>query len=48
MTGESELEMIFERLREVPLTDSIKAFTMPGAFYTSKALLELESEQLFR
>jgi len=48
MTGESELEMIFERLREVPLTDSIKAFTMPGAFYTSKALLELECEQLFR
>ena len=48
MTGESELEAIFERLGEVPLTDPTKAFTMPGAFYTSKALLKLECEQLFR
>lgn len=48
MTGESELEMIFERLGQVTLTDPINAFTMPGSFYTSNALLELECEQLFR
>ena len=35
-------------LDKVGQTDVADAFTMPGAFYTSPELLELEREQLFR
>jgi phenylpropionate dioxygenase-like ring-hydroxylating dioxygenase large terminal subunit len=42
------LNEIFEMLDRVGKTDADDAFTMPGSFYTSEALLELEREQLFR
>ena len=51
MTGtgqDTELDLIFDTLAKVPNTDAAQAFTMPGAFYTSEALLEIEREQLFR
>jgi phenylpropionate dioxygenase-like ring-hydroxylating dioxygenase large terminal subunit len=46
--SESELESIFAHLDRVPGTDPSQAFTMPGSFYNSEALLEIEREQLFR
>ena len=42
------LEEIFDLLDRVGNTDAADAFTMPGSFYTSPELLELEREQLFR
>ncbi|MFT5115401.1 MAG: phenylpropionate dioxygenase-like ring-hydroxylating dioxygenase large terminal subunit [Parasphingorhabdus sp.] len=46
--SESELNTIFTHLDRVLVTDARQAFTMPGAFYTSEALLDIEREQLFR
>lgn len=43
-----KLNQIFDKLQQVPTTDAAQAFTMPGSFYTSEALLEIEREQLFR
>ena len=43
-----ELDHIFEKLHQVTSTEASKAFTMPGSFYTSEALLDIEREQLFR
>lgn len=48
MSNEKDLDVIFERLGQVPLTEIDQAFTMPGCFYTSEAVLDLEREQLFR
>jgi phenylpropionate dioxygenase-like ring-hydroxylating dioxygenase large terminal subunit len=42
------LNNIFEMLDKVGQTDAADAFTMPGSFYTSEEVLELEREQLFR
>ena len=42
------LNNIFELLDKVGQTDAADAFTMPGSFYTSEEILELEREQLFR
>jgi len=42
------LNNIFELLEKVDQTDAIDAFTMPGNFYTSEEILQLEREQLFR
>ena len=43
-----QLDQLFDLLQKVSETDPADAFTMPGAFYTSPELLELECEQLFR
>lgn len=42
------LNNIFELLDRVAQTDARDGFTMPGSFYTSDELLQLEREQLFR
>jgi phenylpropionate dioxygenase-like ring-hydroxylating dioxygenase large terminal subunit len=42
------LDSLLSRLETVLDTASEDAFTMPGAFYTSAELFELEREQLFR
>jgi len=44
----ASLDCIFDRLDAVLNTSAENAFTMPGQFYTSPELLELEREQLFR
>jgi len=46
--ADTTLDQLFDRLDAVLNTAREDAFTMPGAFYTSPALLELEREQLFR
>ena len=45
---ESELSHIFSMLDRVQETEASAAFTMPGSFYSSEALLEIERNQLFR
>ena len=42
------LNNIFEMLDKVSQTDAADAFTMPGSFYTSEEVLQLEREQQFR
>ena len=42
------LNNIFELLGKVGQTEAVDGFTMPGSFYCSEELLELEREQLFR
>jgi len=42
------LDSLLSQLEAVLDTAAADAFTMPGAFYTSAELLELEREQLFR
>jgi phenylpropionate dioxygenase-like ring-hydroxylating dioxygenase large terminal subunit len=42
------LNNIFELLGKVGQTEAMDGFTMPGSFYCSAELLELEREQLFR
>ena len=42
------LNNIFELLEKVGQTEAVDGFTMPGSFYCSEELLELEREQLFR
>ena len=44
----ADLDNLFNLLDVVLNTAPADAFTMPGDFYTSEALLELEREQLFR
>ncbi len=44
----SELEILLTTLRKVLTTEDTRAFTMPGSFYTSEQLLDLELNQLFR
>ncbi|MCP4766640.1 MAG: Rieske (2Fe-2S) protein [Gammaproteobacteria bacterium] len=42
------LNNIFELLDKVGQTEAVDGFTMPGSFYCSEELLQLEREQLFR
>lgn len=44
---EENMDLIFTALEKVLKTGPENAFTMPGEFYTSESLLELEREQLF-
>ena len=44
----TDLNELLAQLKQVLTTDPKNAFTMPGAFYTSDAVLELEREFLFR
>jgi len=45
---DATLDSLFSHLEAVLSTPREDAFSMPGAFYTSAELLELEREQLFR
>jgi phenylpropionate dioxygenase-like ring-hydroxylating dioxygenase large terminal subunit len=46
--SELELNTLFTYLDRVLSTDASRAFTMPGSFYTSETLLDIERAQLFR
>ena len=46
--SELELNTLFTYLDRVLSTDASQAFTMPGSFYTSETLLDIERAQLFR
>jgi len=46
--SEKELDSVYSVLDRVLITDKQDAFSLPGVFYTSESLTDVEREQLFR